>query len=58
MSSRESEFASDLLQLSKQPEFNSISFETIIDKIRAHAAEVGEMQAKLYFPIYILLILP
>ncbi|KAK3797703.1 hypothetical protein RRG08_054720 [Elysia crispata] len=39
MSSRESEFASDLLQLSKQPEFNSISFETIIDKIRAHAAE-------------------
>ncbi|GFR74511.1 gamma-tubulin complex component [Elysia marginata] len=39
MSSRESEFASDLQHLSKQPEFNSISFETVIDKIRAHSAE-------------------
>ncbi|RUS76183.1 hypothetical protein EGW08_016061 [Elysia chlorotica] len=39
MRSRESEFASELQQLSKQPEFNSISFEKIIDKIRAHAAE-------------------
>lgn len=39
MSSREHEFGSDLQHLSKQPEFNSISFETIIDKIRAHAAE-------------------
>ncbi|GFO41975.1 gamma-tubulin complex component [Plakobranchus ocellatus] len=39
MSSREGEFAADLQRLSKEPEFNSISFETIIDKIRAHAAE-------------------
>lgn len=40
MSSKEDEFAADLQELSKQPEFNSIGFETIIDKIRAHAAEV------------------
>ena len=40
MSSRESEFVTDLQKLSKQPQFNSISFETIIDKVRAHAAEV------------------
>ncbi|CAG5115406.1 unnamed protein product [Candidula unifasciata] len=39
MSSREDEFAADLQELSKQPEFNSIGFETIIDRIRAHAAE-------------------
>lgn len=40
MSTREEEFAIDLHELSKLPEFNSVSFETIIDKIRAHAAEV------------------
>ncbi|BFY98455.1 hypothetical protein BsWGS_01495 [Bradybaena similaris] len=39
MSSREDGFAVDLQELSKQPEFNSIGFESIIDKIRAHAAE-------------------
>ncbi|KAK0055312.1 gamma-tubulin complex component 4 [Biomphalaria pfeifferi] len=39
MSSREDEFASDLKELTKLPEFNSIHFETIIDKIRTHAAE-------------------
>ncbi|XP_059164768.1 gamma-tubulin complex component 4-like [Physella acuta] len=39
MSTREEEFALDLHELSKLPEFNSVSFETIIDKIRAHAAE-------------------
>ncbi|CAL1542133.1 unnamed protein product [Lymnaea stagnalis] len=39
MSSREDEFAGDLQELSMLAEFNSISFETIIDKIRVHAAE-------------------
>ncbi|KAH9499205.1 Gamma-tubulin complex component 4 [Bulinus truncatus] len=39
MSNREDEFASDLQELTKLPEFNSIRFESVIDKIRAHAAE-------------------
>lgn len=40
MSTREEEFAADLLELSRQPGFNSIGFEAVINKIRAHAAEV------------------
>ncbi|XP_005092380.1 gamma-tubulin complex component 4 [Aplysia californica] len=39
MSTREEEFAADLLDLSRQPGFNSIGFEAVINKIRAHAAE-------------------
>jgi len=39
MSTREEEFAADLLDLSRQPGFNQISFENLINKIRAHAAE-------------------
>lgn len=39
MSSREKEFAADLLELSQQPGFNTIGFELVINKIRAHAAE-------------------
>jgi len=39
MSSREEEFAADLLEMSRQPGFNSIGFDAVINKIRAHAAE-------------------
>lgn len=49
MSSREDEFAVDLQELSKQPEFNSIGFESIIDKIRAHAAEVTFLKKTVVF---------
>ncbi|KAJ8304037.1 hypothetical protein KUTeg_017620 [Tegillarca granosa] len=36
---REHEFAKDLHEMSKQEEFNAMSFESLIDKIRAHVAE-------------------
>lgn len=39
---RENEFAKDLHEMSKQEEFNAMSFESLIDKIRAHVAEVSQ----------------
>lgn len=40
LKNREEEFAKDLYNLSLEPDFNGMSFETLIDKIRTHVAEV------------------
>ena len=41
LKNKEEEFAKDLHELSEEEEFNPMAFESLMDKIRTHVAEVG-----------------
>lgn len=40
LKNKEEDFAKDLHELSQEEEFNAMAFESLIDKIRTHVAEV------------------